>query len=175
MDNMKFISIIWLFPLVFMLHDFEEIIFIEWWGNKNKSVLLSRYPRVANIYLKLNTAAIALAVSEEFVILSIITLLSVIFKWYNLWLGVLVGFFIHLIVHLVQWILYKKYIPAIATTIPAMMYSIYAMYFIYSNSNMKAFTVVIWGSLGTIIIFINLLLAHKLARKFNKVITDNTK
>ncbi|MFT8314281.1 MAG: hypothetical protein ABF633_08475 [Clostridium sp.] len=50
MGDVKFISIIWLLPLVFMLHDFEEII---------------------------------------------------------------------LVVHIIQWIVFKKYIPAISTTVPA--------------------------------------------------------
>jgi len=28
--------IIWLFPIVFMIHEFEEIIFMRWWVARNK-------------------------------------------------------------------------------------------------------------------------------------------
>ena len=79
-ESVKFINIIWLLPLVFMLHDFEEIIFVEWWVNKNKEVLLKRFPRVAKMYSGLSTIAFALAVSEEYIILLLITLASVIFN-----------------------------------------------------------------------------------------------
>lgn len=170
MRDVKFISIIWLLPLVFMLHDFEEIIFLEWWVNKNKLELLRKYPRIANVYNEISTAAFALGVSEEFIILILITLGSIIFNWYYLWFGVLVGFFIHLVVHIIQWIVFKKYIPAISTTVPAMIYSIYAIYFIYNNSNMEILMLAMWSALGIIIVWFDLIFAHKLARKFNKFI-----
>ena len=152
------------------LFDFEEIIFIEWWVKKNKLVLLRSYPRIANLYNEISTASFAFAVSEEFIVLILITLGSIISNWYYLWFGALVGFFIHLVMHIIQWIVFKKYIPAIATTIPAMIYSIYALYFIYNNSTMKIFPLIIWSVIGIIIVFINLIFAHKLAGKFNAFI-----
>lgn len=166
MESVKFISIIWLLPLVFMLHDFEEIIFVEWWVNKNKVMLLKRFPRVAKTYSELSTAAFALAVSEEFIILLFITLAAVIFKWYYLWFGALIGFAAHLVVHLVQWMVFKKYIPAIVTTIPSMVYSAYAIYFVVNNSNMETLYLTVSSILGIVLLVANLFLAHKLARKF---------
>lgn len=168
MENIKFISIIWLFPIIFMLHDFEEIIFIEWWTQENKLTLFERYPKVAKVYPELSTAAFALAVCEEFIVIIMITVVSVIFKWYYLWFGVLVFFFVHLVVHLIQWLAYKKYIPAIVTTIPGMVYSIYAIYFIYNNSNMNLLHIIVWSILGTIIGCINIIFALKLAGSFNR-------
>ena len=173
MDNLEFINIIWLFPIVFMLHDFEEIILIELWARKNKVVLLKNHPRVATLYTEVSTASFALAVSEEFIVLSLITLGSVIFSWYYLWLGALVGFFIHLVVHLIQWIVFKKYIPAIATTIPSIIYSVYAINYICVNSSMEISPLIIWSVLGVIIVFINLIFARKLSGRFNKYIKDN--
>lgn len=170
MDNIKFINIIWLLPIVFLLHDFEEIIFIEWWVKKNKLLLIKNYPRIAKVYTKFSTASFAFAVCEEFIILILITLGSIIFSWYYLWFGALVGFFIHLVMHIVQWIVFKKYIPAIATTIPAIIYSIYAIYYIYTNSTMEIFPLIIWSVLGIIIVFINLVFVHKLAGRFDEYI-----
>jgi hypothetical protein len=169
MENVKFISIIWLLPLVFMLHDFEEIIFMEWWVKKHKSMLLERFPRVAKLYGKLSTAAFALAVSEEFIILMFITLASVIFRWYYLWFGAMIGFAAHLVVHLVQWIVFKMYIPAIVTTIPSIMYSAYAIYFVINNGNMEISSLVVWGIMGIILLVGNLFLAHKLASRLSRV------
>lgn len=170
MESVTFISIIWLLPLIFMLHDFEEIIFIEWWLNKERLVLIKKYPKIAKEYDELNTAGFALAVSEIFIIIILITLITIVFKWYYLWFGSLITFFIHLIIHLIQWIIYKKYIPAIITVVPASIYSIYAIGFIYSNSNMEILPIVIWSMLSMVIVFTNLIFAHKLARKFSEFI-----
>ncbi|RYM02943.1 HXXEE domain-containing protein [Sporolactobacillus sp. THM7-7] len=37
--------LIWLFPILFMFHDFEEIIFMKSWLIKNKYYLSQRFPR----------------------------------------------------------------------------------------------------------------------------------
>ena len=175
MESVKFISIIWLLPLIFMLHDFEEIIFMEWWVNKERLVLLKKYPQIAKEYGELSTAGFALAVSEIFVIIIFITLTAIIFKWYYLWFGGIITFFVHLIMHLIQWIIYKKYIPAIATVIPAIIYSVYAIYFIYNNSNMEILPMVMWSILSMVIFFINLIFVHKLAGKFTKFLRSSEK
>jgi hypothetical protein len=38
--------IIWLFPIIFMIHEFEEIIFMRWWLGKNKESILTKYPKL---------------------------------------------------------------------------------------------------------------------------------
>lgn len=56
MDSVKFISVIWLLPIVFMIHDFEEIIFMEWWIKKEMITLEKKYPQILKVYDGLNTA-----------------------------------------------------------------------------------------------------------------------
>lgn len=165
MENVEFISIIWLFPLIFMVHDFEEIIFQEWWFNKERSALLKKYPKVAKEYEMFSTAGFAFAVSEEFIVLLVIALTAIVFHWYYLWLGTLVTFLIHLIIHIAQWAIYKKYIPAIITVIPTMIYSIYAICFVYENCNMNLLSGIMWSIVSMIIFLANLFFAHRIARK----------
>ncbi len=168
MENVEFISLIWLFPLIFMVHDFEEIIFQEWWFNKERSALLKKYPKVAREYEMISTAGFALAVSEEFIVLLVIALTSIVFQWYYLWLGTLVTFLIHLIIHIVQWAIYKKYIPAIITVIPAAIYSIYAIRFVYESCNMQLLSGIMWSMIGMIILGANLFFVHRMARKITR-------
>lgn len=173
MESVKFISLVWLFPLVFMFHDFEEIIFIQWWERKNKLVLIKKYPWIFKVVsIDLCTAAFSLAVSEEFIILVLITLTSIIFKWYYLWFGAFITFFVHLIMHLIQWIAFKKYIPAIATAIPSMIYSAYTIYYIYNICKFNLLQLIMWSILSIIFFLINLIFVHKLAGRFNKFIND---
>jgi hypothetical protein len=168
MKNVEFISLIWLFPLIFMVHDFEEIIFQEWWFNKERSTLLKKYPKVAREYESISTAGFSLAVSEEFIVLLVVTLTAIVFHWYYLWLGALVTFLIHLIIHIAQWAIYKKYIPAIITVIPAMIYSIYAIRFVYESCNINPLYGIMWSIVSMIIFGANLFFAHRIARKLTR-------
>lgn len=170
MDNIQFISLIWLLPIVFMIHDFEEIIFINWWMKKNEELISKNYPRIFNEYNGMSTAAFALAVSEEFILLVGVTLASVVFNWYYLWLGALIGFLVHLLVHVFQWIVFKKYTPMIFTSFIGIAYSIYALDFVYNTINPNIVLLVIWGFTGVVIVWFNILFVHKLARRFDEFI-----
>jgi len=164
--------IIWLLPIVFMIHDFEEIIFFKSWVNKNKDYLAQRFPKISKRFLprldNLSTSAFTLAVAEEFLLLSLITVSSVLFDNYVLWLAAFMGFFAHLLVHLVQWIILKRYIPAIFTTVFALIYCTYALYEIISNNLFQVSEIVLWTIIGFGLVGVNLIFAHKLAAMYDK-------
>ncbi len=168
----KYSIIIWLLPIVFMIHDFEEIIFFKPWISKNREYLTKKFPKISKRFLpqmeNLSTSAFALAVAEEFVLLSLITVGSVLFDNYFLWLAAFMGFFVHLLVHLGQWIILKRYIPAILTTFFALIYCIYTLYKIIENNIFQPSEIVLWTIIGLGLVGVNLLFAHKLAEMFNK-------
>jgi len=170
MDNYS--TIIWLLPIVFMIHDFEEIIFFKSWINKNKDYLLEKFPKVSKRFLhrldNLSTSAFTLAVAEEFVLLSLITLGSVIFDNYVLWLAAFMGFFVHLLIHLVQWIIIKRYIPAIWTTFFALIYCVYTLHIIITKNIFQISEIVLWTIIGFGLVVMNLIFAHKLAEMYDK-------
>jgi len=175
----KYSIIIWLLPIVFMIHDFEEIIFFKPWISKNKDYLAIRFPKISKRFLlrfdSMSTSAFALAVLEEFVLLSLITLSSVLFDYYLLWLAVFMGFFVHLLVHFVQWIILKRYIPAIGTTFLALIYCTYSLYRIIIDEIFHLSEILLWTIIGFGLVGLNLIFAHKLAEKFDKKYTYNKK
>ncbi|MBI2332821.1 MAG: HXXEE domain-containing protein [Chloroflexi bacterium] len=67
-------TLLWLLPAVFMFHDFEEIIMVRPWLQKNTPLLRERFPKLAERVLpqleSLSTSAFALAVAEEFILLT---------------------------------------------------------------------------------------------------------
>jgi hypothetical protein len=154
-----------------MFHDFEEIIFFKSWMNKNGDYLAKRFPKLSKRFLfrlsNLSTPAFALAVAEEFVLLSLITLGSVLFNNYWLWLAAFMGFFVHLLAHLVQWVVLKRYIPAICTSFLSLIYCAYALYEIISNNIFQPLEIVLWTVIGLCLMGVNLVFAHKLAEVFN--------
>jgi len=168
----KFNTIIWLLPIVFMIHDFEEIIFLKPWISKNKDFLKEKFPKITKRFLvrfdHLSISAFALAVAEEFVLLSLITVGSVLFDNYLLWLAAFMGFFVHLLVHMAQWIILKRYIPAIGTTFIALIYCTYSLYRIIADNLFQISEIVLWTIIGFGLVGVNLVFAHKLAEKFDK-------
>lgn len=175
MDTSTFI--ICLFPIVFMFHDFEEIIFFKPWINKNNAYLRERFPKLSKNFLprfeSLSTSGFALAVAEEFVLLSFITYGSIYFDNYYLWFAAFMGFFIHLIIHVVQWIILRKYIPAIITSLISLPYCLYTFIQILEINMFKLFEIVLWTFVGLLVIGINVLFAHKLGEKLDTRIKTN--
>lgn len=71
--------VIFLFPIFFMIHEFEEIIMIEKWVAKNRSEITARLPKISSIVgnmLAIDTRRFSIIVAEEFFIVSVSTVIS---------------------------------------------------------------------------------------------------
>lgn len=159
-------------PIIFMIHDFEEIIFFKKWILNNENELNGRFPKIAKhliLHFKnISTSTFALGVAEEFLLVSIISFLAVYNFAFELWYGIFIGFFIHIIIHIIQWIAYRKYIPSIVTSFLVLPYCIYTLTEINELNILEISEKLFWGVIGFIIVVINLLLIHKLMVKFEK-------
>jgi hypothetical protein len=172
----KIETLMWLLPVVFMLHDFEEIIMIKPWMNHHAPELQERFPRLAARFLthfdRISTSSLALAVAEEFILLTLWTLVTVERGLYSVWAGVLLGFFIHLVVHLVQFIVYRGYVPAIITSALASLYCLGALYWLHASGSLIWSQVIAWTVIAVIVIVVNLILAHGLAARFERYLRE---
>jgi uncharacterized membrane protein YagU involved in acid resistance len=117
---------------------------------------------------RLSVSAFALAVAEEFVLLVVFTFIAVEFELYNFWAGLLIGFFIHLIVHIVQFLVLRKYIPFTFTTIPAALFSIIAFHDVNFHAIGTHKMVIIWTIVFTLFHHRKFEIRHKAATKFDK-------
>ena len=100
--------IIWLFPILFMIHDFEEIVMVYAWQQKNKQYIQSRKDKYIPFKFKASTSAFSIAVAEEFVIISIVTIISCLLNNYVIWFGLFIAFIIHFFLHIFMCISFKK-------------------------------------------------------------------
>lgn len=168
---MKIETIMWLFPVLFMIHDFEEIIFAKSWLEKNNDYIKEKVPiivfKLITHIKELSTASFAFAVAEEFLVLSIIILCSVEFGWYSLFAATLIGYLLHIIIHFLQGIVLKKCIPVLISGLISTVYGIYAI------SHLNKLNLLNWNYIAiatpfiVLIIIFNLLLAHFLAKRLN--------
>lgn len=157
MNNLTF----FLFIIFFMIHEFEEIIMLEKWMNKNRSDLYKQFP-IISLHLRkltqISTSNFSIIVAEEFLIVSIFTIISSITNNVIYWYCPLAAFSIHLFIHLMQFIIWKKYIPAIATTILCLPYCIWAIYETSKIITLKE--LIIYAMISVVIGGINLIGMH---------------
>lgn len=152
-----------------MIHEFEEIVFMKWWIRKNSESILLKFPRLGARIIQqqksLSTEQFTLIVAEEFIIVFLIIIISALTSNYNLYLGLVFAYSIHLLVHIIQSIVIWQYTPAIVTSIITGLYCIYVFYY-FINNDLIDFTKTIFYSIGlTLFVFINLRVMHFLAKK----------
>lgn len=165
---------VWLFPILFIFHDFEEIIFMEAWISKNRHYLSERFPilskRILPHFDNITTSSFAFGVAEEFIIISIITVISYVMNWYNLWLGLFIAFTLHLVIHCLQTLIIRKYVPAIITSVICLPICIYMIKYIVKLFQLD--TVVLYSILGFIVMVVNLGIIHKGMDIFSRWLTQ---
>jgi len=164
--------IIWLLPILFMFHDFEEIIFVKPWIVKSKERLARKYPKFSKKFVAhydpLTTSSFALGVAEEFILVSIITITAFLTGWYYLWFGAFIAFTIHLIAHCIQWIAFKGYVPVIVTSVICLPICCYCIVLFLQLYQLDIGYAVLFSAIGIIITIVNLLALHKAMPAFDK-------
>jgi hypothetical protein len=164
-------TLMWLLPIVFMVHEFEEIIMMRPWYLRNEAFLKARFPRISRSIARtgtLSTSAFSLATAEEFIVLSVVTLACVEYGLYSVWAGFLIGFFIHLIYHMGSFILMGRYVPYVVTSVIACIYSVYALIVLNDGGYLAWSGVAIWSVIGIVFIIANLMFAVAVAEKFDQ-------
>jgi len=147
-------------PVVFMIHDFEEIIFFKPFLRSKGEYLRNRFPILAEKFLShydgISTSAYALAVAEEFLIISAGTFYSIITRNFYPWFCLYVVFSIHLIIHIVQWIAIRIYVPTIITSFLSLPYCVYVLMSMSPHFQPTILGIILSIGIGVPLIFINL-------------------
>ena len=161
---------IWLFPILFVFHDFEEIIGCKLFVAKNGAAITQRFPKIAFIFNNFSTEGFALAVAEELVLILIICGLTFTgIRVFNLlWLGTFIAFTLHMVVHIGQAIVLRKYIPAVATSILLLPVCVWIAIECVREVDGSVVEIVAYSLVAAIAVGANLFLAHWFARKFNE-------
>lgn len=160
-------------PIVFMVHEYEEVIMFRCWFGCNRNELKKRFPKFEYFlahrgYFDYSTATFAVGTAHEFLLISAITFCSMWLDAYQWWFAAFAGYSIHLIVHLAQWAIYRKYIPAIITTILTLPYCVYAFVIFAKTSILSPSQMLLWAVVGVTLAILSLLSAFFLMNRFQK-------
>ena len=171
-DNLFTINaIVWLFQVLFMLHDFEEIIVVEAWKNRYQAQRIAAKMKKPPFEDLRSTASFSIAVAIEFIVICAISLLSVLMNWYLLWYGLFFGFTVHLLVHGVLCLRFRHYVPGIVTSIP---FFPICVYLLYVSSTLFPFTgmeISLFCVLGVVAMLLIVIGLHRAMGAFERLVT----
>lgn len=169
---MKIETLMWLLPVFFMIHEFEEIIMVKPWLLREGEALKRRFPRVGprvlGLYERMSSPAMALAILEEFLLLSAITYVSVEQMRPLVWAALLTGYLIHIVAHLVQFAILRVYCPFVFSSVLSLAFGAYAAQRLAEVSDFTAQELALWTAGFAFLIALNLRLAHGLAAAFDR-------
>ena len=161
---------IWLFPIIFIFHDMEEIIGFGIWLKNNKKLLVEKYPKILSTYKDFSTEGFALAVFEELVVciaVSALALADIDFIKY-MWLGAFTACTLHFVIHIGQSAVLRQYIPATATSIICLPISVWILYRCFSSISGSWLYAAAFIALGIVLVAVNLKFAQKLIGMFTR-------
>lgn len=143
---------------LFMIHEFEEIIFVRQWIKKGKNnpklrqdIWLSgssHYP---------STPVIALMIAEEFIVASIILFIAIIFTIPELVLAVLIAHTLHLIVgHILPALIIRRWTPGSVTAVATLPFIATVMAITYATTNISWVLLLLLTIVVTVVLVSNL-------------------
>lgn len=161
-------SLMWLFLAAFMIHDFEEIIFVESWMKKNYQRVHTLAPKSLSSIIRqmsdIKSSQFAIAVLIEFIVLVPVTYLAVERNQYSLFIGANALFFIHVFTHLGQSIYLKSYTPGVITGLFVVLpYTVYLFYRMLNEGMVSITEIWLYAPLGLLVIPL-VMFGHKLGK-----------
>ena len=150
------------FPLLFIFHDLEEIIGMKRFVNRNADMLQARFPFLYKRFSNFTTEGFALAVMEEFIVFTAIALLAIYFDnslFWNIWFGGFFGLTAHYVVHIIQALVIRRYIPALITSIICLPISVLILHNSYALIDINLWHIFI----GIAIVALNMIPALRIA------------
>jgi hypothetical protein len=156
-------------PVIFMLHDLEEIIFFRSWLDRNSAIVTAKFPRFEKLISKANaitTPAFAIAVAEEFILLSVISFAAAYTNRYYIWIAAFMAFSLHLFIHIGQCLVLRRYTPGVATSFLLLPVCVYIFNCMVAGGICSGATIMVLSAAGIVVMVANLLLMHSIIGKF---------
>lgn len=166
--HISLVTLLWLFPIIFLIHDFEEIIFVESWFKRNYTKVLPRVPNnMRKVFQELSiitAARFSIPVFFQFIIYIAATYLAVEKDFFGPFIGFNVLLFLHVFMHVGQSLFLKTYALGVGTAI--LITAPYSLYLFYRllEERIQLSELIFNLPYGIITVFV-LLWGHKFATK----------
>ncbi|WEV71719.1 HXXEE domain-containing protein [Bifidobacterium sp. ESL0790] len=160
----------WILPIVFILHDFEEMILVPAW-KRRESGSASLIERRA-FGVTTDGPALCSGVAEEMVVLVVVSIVCELAGNTTLYLASCVAYTFHLSVHIFTCPLVFGYIPGAITSLIEMPFMIWLIisYWRIDRSGMPVY--LLWQVAALLVFAANLMLIHKLMPKVQVILLN---
>ncbi len=157
-------TLVWLLPIIFIVHDFEEIILIKSWKEKNQDIFSA--PAGFKPYEHFRSPdSFSVAVLEELILLIAISFFTVLTQNYLVWIGAFFAVTFHFIPHFIFCFRIKRFVPGAFTALLAMPFSIWILLEIIGSTHYSAVQLTLAFVLGVILFMLNLKMIQSLMQK----------
>ena len=166
-------GLVWFALVLFMLHEFEEIIMLKAWAVRNNEKIRQLWPKGKPFGLHFFdevgyasapiTETASVGIGMEFVLIALLTLFSVLFDYYLIWFAFMVltpvsSLFLHLRVTFQ----FKAYSPGIITAVLTTAATIWLLIKVYSMTSYSVLeTVIAAVAVNAVLVFLSMKYLHK--------------
>ena len=152
----------WMLPILFILHDFEEMIVMPLWKIRHQQKLATlKKPYFGSVT---QGSAFAVGVLEEFIILLLISGFCQITHNNLLYLSFVIAYTSHFIIHYIMCLQFRGYVPGVVT-VTLELPMVLLIIFHYWPSDISLLSVVVYLLLAMVIAFANLKIMHLIMPK----------
>lgn len=155
---MDLYSFLLLFPSIFMLHEFEEILLFPRFMRRNPKL---QQQFLASAFTPFRFNAI---VCQEFILLLIVLGLSIYFESFDFYITVIIAYIYHVIGHIFQSIFLRQYIPGVLSGIITSGYCAYQMYDVVSVNHW----LLAYSFITLLLILVNIAVSFKILQMLQK-------
>ena len=162
--KLSFITIV-----LFMIHEFEEIIFIKKFIEKNKVVKDMKnelFVKKKESYPSTETTSLMIA--QEFIILSTLLFIASEFRMYEIVLSLFIVYIVHLVPHIYDALRYRKFSPGSRTSFIIFPLGILIIWNVILNKEINFVIFILCVIIIGFLMILNLMFLHKISKKIDK-------
>ena len=153
---------VWMLPILFILHDFEEIIFMPLWKTRHHQKLETfKKPFFGSVT---QGSAFAVGVFEEFIILVFISGFCQITHNSLLYLSFVIAYTAHFIIHYIMCLQFGGYVPGVVT-VTLELPIVLMIVFHYWPSEVSLLSVIAYLFVAMALAYTNLKVMHQMMPK----------
>ena len=152
--------VVWISVTLFLVHEFEEIVFIRRWLARNRDDPRARR-QVFWDWRNASTPTIAAMIFEEYVLFAAIAFIATLAGQPALFAGLLVPYALHLVGHIAEAIRLRMRTPSVVTSAVTLPWFIYAIIDLTLRSATPVI-VAIWAAVLTVVVAANFALIYRI-------------
>lgn len=155
--------------VLFMIHEFEEIIFVKKFIEKNKVVKDMKnelFVKKKESYQSTETTSLMIA--QEFIILSTLLFIASEFRMYEIVLSLFIVYIAHLVTHIYDALRYRKFSPGSRTSFIIFPLGILIIWNVILNKEINLVIFILCVIIIGFLMILNLIFLHKISKKIDK-------